>query len=428
MVVKEEIYKHERRNLALIISGRFESLVGAAALLVAMPLFILDKTGSGTMMGVFTVLGILPRLLATPIGGVLGDRLNRKYIMVLLDELRGILLFALWFVAFSNKLGIGALLTFRAILSFLDGIFDGPTGAMFGDVVRKENMKRATSLNAMANSGANIIGPIIGAMLYGYYGLTNVLLMTAVLYILSGISEMFIIYVHIPKNGKIQFLQELSEGVRFVLAHKGLKFLFTFAIVINFLMSPLYSVVLPYLARIVFKFSAAQFGTFEVFATLGALFGNVAIMLFLNKFSSKVLISSGLILEQVVGLLFSILIMPLLGFTKGVAYFVFVVSAFLITFFNALVNIPINANLQILVPSELRSRVFSVLSLFAMGSTPISSALYGFLLDKINPYLFFFSINVISTVIIVLFLLKAPEEAYDPNVAKVETKPVGEGS
>jgi len=33
----EELYQHEKRNLALIISGRFESLVGAAALLVTMP-------------------------------------------------------------------------------------------------------------------------------------------------------------------------------------------------------------------------------------------------------------------------------------------------------------------------------------------------------------------------------------------------------
>jgi len=131
------IYQHEKRNLALVISGRFESLVGASALMVAMPLFVLDRTGSGTIMGLFSVLQILPRILSTPFGGVLGDRMNRKHIMVLVDELRGMILFLLWLIGVFGKIDIPLLLIFTAVLSLLDGIFDGPTGAMFGDVVRK---------------------------------------------------------------------------------------------------------------------------------------------------------------------------------------------------------------------------------------------------------------------------------------------------
>jgi len=415
--MSEEQYKYEKRNLALIISGRFESVLGAAALLVAMPLYILDKTGSGTIMGIFTVLGILPRLFATPIGGVIGDRLNRKTIMVILDELRGFLLFTLWLIAINDKMSVGVLLAFRAVLSFCDGLFDGPTAAMFGDVVKKENLKRATSLNAMANSGANIFGPIVGSMLYGYYGLTNVLLMTAVLYILSGVSEMFIIYNHRPKERRVNFVGELSEGIKFVIKNRGLKFLFTFAIVINFLMSPVFSVVFPYILRTVLKFSATQFGTLQVFGTIGALLGNIAIMFFLHKFSSKALISWGLLLEQAFVVLLSVLIMPYFGFGKGTLYILFVTGAAAFGFFNVLVNIPINANLQMLVPSELRSRVFSVLSLLAMGSIPISSALYGYLLDRIDAFWFFLTVNIISTIVIVVFLIKAPDEAYDPNLA-----------
>ncbi|QAV33348.1 Major Facilitator Superfamily protein [Fervidobacterium changbaicum] len=416
----EDIYRYERRNLALIVTGRFESLLGAAALLVAMPLYILDKTNSGMMMSIFTILGILSRLITTPIGGVLGDRINRKAIMVLLDELRGILLFATWLIAINNKLSVAVLLVFRAILSFLDGLFDGPTSAMFGDVVRKENMKRATSLNALANSGANIIGPIVGSMLYGYYGLSNVLLLTALLYILSGISEMFIIYKHVPRDSKIKFLSEISEGIKFVFTRRGLTFLFTFAIVINFLMSPLFSVAFPYIVRSVLKFSPTQFGTLEVFATVGALVGNFAIMFFLHKLSSKTLISSGLMLEQFLMVVLSIIIMPYFHLDNIAIYIVFAVVIFTTTFLNVLVNVPIISNLQILVPSQLRSRVFSILTLFAMGSTPISSALYGYLLDKVNPFWLFFAVNVISTVVIIAFLLNAPEDAYDPNLANHE--------
>ncbi|MFN3692168.1 MAG: hypothetical protein ACK4R7_04680, partial [Fervidobacterium sp.] len=93
---RNDIYKHEKRNLALIISGRFESIIGAAALLVAMPLYILDLTKSGTVMGIVSVLQILPRLVTLPFGGVLGDRVNRKWWMITIDELRGIILLIMW--------------------------------------------------------------------------------------------------------------------------------------------------------------------------------------------------------------------------------------------------------------------------------------------------------------------------------------------
>ncbi|ABS60453.1 MFS transporter [Fervidobacterium nodosum] len=415
-MVSESIYKHEKRNLALIISGRFESLIGASALMIAMPLYVLDLTGSGTIMGIFSMLGILPRLITNPIGGVLGDRINRKWIMVGLDELRGLLLIFMGWLALMNKLSIVNLLLFRALLSVMDGLFDGPTAAMFGDVVRKENMKTATSLNSMAGAVSNIIGPILGGVLYGVYGFKNVIFMTAVLYILSGISELFIIYkFQLSKSEKLEFFKELGEGVRFVVQNKGLKFLFTFAIVINFLTSPLLSVVLPYIMRVKIGFSSTQFGTLEVFATVGALLGNILLVSIFRKSSSKQMIWLGLIAQGMVLIALSILIMPYFGFSKSILYMLFGVGFFLVGLFNIIINVPINANLQILTPSELRSRVFSVLNTIAMGTVPISSALYGFLIDKIDPFWFFLAINVISMIVVLIFLLKAPEEAYVPS-------------
>ncbi|MGB4263323.1 MAG: MFS transporter [Fervidobacterium sp.] len=410
-----EIYLHEKRNLALVISGRFESLVGASALMVAMPLFVLDKTGSGTIMGLFSVLQILPRILITPFGGVLGDRMNRKHIMVFIDEFRGMILFLLWLIGIFGNIDVPLLLIFTAVLSLLDGIFDGPTGAMFGDVVRKEHMKRATSFNAMANSGANIIGPILGGMLYGFYGFQSVILLTSILYILSGISEMFIIYRFTPKNGKVHVFKELIEGIKFVGMNKGLKFLFTFAVVINFITSPLFGVVFPYIIRTVLQFSSTQYGLIQTFFTIGALLGNLLILIILHKVSSKVLMVGGLIVQEIICVVFSIMIMPMFGFSKSILFMIFSIGSFLISLFNVFVNTPLNANLQILVPSELRSRVFSVLSVMAMGVTPISSALYGYLIDRIDPFWFFLSINILGFIITLFFVILAPDEAYNPN-------------
>ncbi len=417
MEARVDIYKHEARNLLLILSGRFESIVGAAALMTALPLYVLDLTNSGTIMGLVTMLELIPRLFILPFGGVIGDRVNRKWWMVLMDELHGILILSIWFLSLKNKINLATLMFFIIVSSIIDGLFSGPTAAMFGDVVKKEHMKLATSLNAVSRNFGNIIGPIIGGMLYGRYGFSNVLLITGLLYIFSGITEMFILYQFEPRHRKLNFLFEVGEGIKFVWSHTGLRFLFLFAVVLNFLASPLFMVVFPYLSRVTFKFSAQQYGVLQVFATIGAMLGNFAIIFLLRKASSKTLIVSGLAFQSTLTIFFSVLILPPFGISRVAVFWIFAIAVFLISFFNVLVNIPVNANLQILVPSQIRSRVFSVLEFLATCMMPISSFLYGFILDKLNPLWFFFSVNLLTAVTVVTFIIKAPQEAYEPKAS-----------
>ncbi len=70
------------RNFWLYATGRLVSLIGTGIQDIAVPLFILDLTGSGTMMGSFMIITMVPRLILYPLAGVVGDRLNRKWIMI----------------------------------------------------------------------------------------------------------------------------------------------------------------------------------------------------------------------------------------------------------------------------------------------------------------------------------------------------------
>ncbi|ODN30253.1 MFS transporter [Fervidobacterium thailandense] len=413
--MSENLYEHEARNLFLVLSGRFESIVGATALMTALPLYVLDLTKSGTIMGLVTMLELVPRLFILPFGGVIGDRVNRKWWMVAMDELHGILILSVWLLSLKFKINLPILISFIVASSVIDGLFSGPTAAMFGDVVKREHMKLATSLNAVSRNFANIIGPILGGFLYGKYGFSNVLLITGLLYVFSGITEMFILYRFEPKYRKLNFFAEIGEGIKFVWSHRGLKFLFLFAVVLNFLASPLFMVVFPYLARVTFKFSAPQYGSLQVFATVGAMLGNFAIIFLLRRASSKTLIVSGLIFQSLFAIAFSIVILPFFGIGAGTVFWIFALAFLVISFFNVLVNIPINANLQIMIPSQLRSRVFSVLEFLATCMMPVSSMLYGYILDKVNPLWFFLSINLLTAFVVMVFIIKAPQEAYEPG-------------
>lgn len=412
------------RNFILYFLGRLVSLIGSGIQMIAIPLYILDVTGSGAAMGIFTLLGILPRLLSAPFAGVIGDRLNRKYIMVWTDFLRGFLILYLAFLSFGGTLNILILFIIQAIISVFDGFFGAATTAMLPDIVVEKNLRKANSILGSVNSFSLIIGPILGGIIYGLLGISMVFLINGLSFIISAISEMYIVYkVKFRESEKLgfkAFFIEFKEGVEFIFRNRGLKFLFTFAMVINFLLSPLFQVVEPYVLRQVVKMSAEQYGFVQTFFTFGMLLGNVALVSFFSKVKNKFLMITGVIFQTSFLILFGMMIFPNILSLFNIWQFFWITGSiyFSIGFFNVLVNVPISTNLQLMTPSSIRSRVFSTLEIFGQIMIPLGAVIYGFLIDNVPAHLLFISVSIITLACVIVFVAIAPYEVYEPKTAK----------
>ena len=413
------------RSFTLFILGRLVSLIGSGIQMIAIPLYILDVTGSGSAMGIFTFLGIFPRLAAAPFAGVIGDRWNRKKIMVWMDLLRGFLILLLAVMAFRNVLTIIVLFIIQAAISIFDGFFGAATEAMLPDIVEEEQLKRANSVLGSVNSFSMIIGPVLGGIIYGIFGITMVFFLNGLSFVVSAVSEMFIIYrVKFEKARKLDlkaFFIEFKEGLNFIVKHRGLKYLFTFAMILNFLFSPLFQVVEPYVLRHIVKMSAQQYGFIQTFFTVGMLLGNITLAIFLTRIKNKLLMVSGIIVQGIMTMVFGILIFPnVLSIFSIWAFFIITATIyFTIGFFNALVNVPIGTNLQIMTPTEIRSRVFSTLEVFAQLITPLGAVIYGFLLDHIPAYSIFITVSSVGILIMIVFIMIAPNEVYEPETERI---------
>ncbi len=402
----------ETKNLILFLSGRFESLLGASALAVAFPLYVLDLTGSGTIMGIFTLVGNLPRFFILPFAGVIGDRFNRKHLMVWLDAIRGFIYLFGALLAFMKILNVPVLLLLVGIIGLLDGLFDAPTSAMVADIVDKNNMRKAMSFNSSVSSIAYLIGPILGGVIYGFAGMKNVLVFTGLFFLFSAFTEIFIEYTWVKKESKVNVFGEIRQALGFVLSHGGLKFLFAFAAVLNLLASPLFSIVVPYIYRQKLQVSPQTFGVLQSSFTFGALIGSVIAGTILVKVSSKKMVSLGIVAQSTIFLTLSIVISPFVGLSRNLivlfSYIFFVLGGMA----NIIVNIPIGTNLQLLIPSELRSRVLSLLSILSGGLVPLGAVLNGVIIDKVNPFIYFVVVNILIGVVSLLFVKFAPEETF----------------
>lgn len=418
----------EKRNLFLYMSGRGISLIGTGIQMVALPLFILDLTHSGLMMGIFSLLNLLPNVLTAPLAGILGDRKNRKNIMITADYGRGFLIAVLAILAATGHINIYFLFSFQILISIMDSIFNASSSALLPELISEAKLMKAMSIRGGLDAASFIVGPVCGGIIYSVFGIKIVFLFNAISFVISGIFSMFLIYeARTMSKGKINieiFFSENLEILSFIKSNRGLFQLFTFAMLSNLLNAPLFDIVMPYIMKKGIGFSSEQFGYLMAFFTLGILLGNVALGMYFSRFASKVIMKTGFLVETVMVIVLSICVFPQFDSIFGGAslslFFIIAFGITLIGLFNAFVNTPLNTNFQKLVPNKLRSRFFSVLGMFCQGAVPIGAMAYGFLLDKFPYYYIMLAIALISAVVTISFLITAVPEVYEPKISENE--------
>ncbi len=401
-----------KKNFYLYALGRLVSIIGSGIQMIAIPLFILDLTGSGTIMGTFVLVSNLPRLIFGPFAGVLGDRFDRKKIMVMMDFARGAIILLLAVMTRMDALQISGLLIAQFIISTMDITFDPATQAMLGDIVHNNDLNKANSIIQGINSFSFIVGPAMGGILYGLFGIEVVFLINGISFVLSALSEMFISYHQTTERGKVSIkstLIDIKEGFMYLKNMKGLLLLLIFAMLSNFLMASMFSVLFPFFAREVVGFSGQQFGFMETSWVSGILIGNIILGVFLTKRKATSLFKTGIIAESFLFLLFSIITYPFaVSFFGGSSWLYFSVIAVLFAFtgiFNALVNTPMLTLFQKKVSSAYRSRVFSVIAVLTQLIVPVGAFLFGLGLDHFDAHHLIFVGAIGNMGITFLFLI-----------------------
>lgn len=412
--------KHNR-NFLMFMGGRFISLIGSGIQAIALPLYILDVTGSGTLMGLFSILTLAPALLTAPFSGIIGDRKNRKSIMIYTDIGRGMLLCLLAILTIIGDFNIYILFIAQVFISIMDSLFNASSSALMPELIAKDKLIEANSTKGVFDAASAIIGPALGGIIYGVFGIKTVFFMNGVSFIISAAFSMFIIYnKKIEINEQIDMkiiLSENFETLKYIKSKRGLMQLFTFAMISNFLLVPMLDILIPYVLRKELGFSSDKYGYLIGFFTVGILFGNVGISAYFKKLGLKKLMKTGLIVETVILVVFSALFFPqivkIFGGATAILFISMLVCCLAMGFSNAFVNTPIATNLQNLVPDEMRSRFFSILGMFSQGAVPIGSLIFGILIDLIKYYDLLTFINMASILAAGIFLLKACEEAYE---------------
>jgi len=396
-------------NLIFLLMGRTVSTMGTTVLMVVMPLYILDIGGSAATVGLLSFTAFLPAMLIYPFAGVLGDRYNRKTIMIFTKLGSGIVLLTLTAFAYLGLLNLPLLLCGLIIVSILNGLFDPATKGILPQLVSTENLSQANSVASSLRMLSSLAGPVVGVTLYVSFGMTILFAINGICFLLSSCTDMLIHYSHKKPEKQTKFFAELIDGFKFILNLAQVRNLCFFLLVLFAMVQPLFSVVLPLLFRTTLDYTDTQYGYLQVIIVAGALLGSVLVGVLFGKGNKEArALTVGLILLTVSMFGFSALLFPhsLASFTSGsLIYFALLGGSLsLLSAAIMFINVPVHTIIQKQSPSEYMSRVFSVVAMIAKGGLPFGALIYGFFLDHFKIHEIILASSMLILLISIVFL------------------------
>ena len=192
------------KDFTLVVIGQIISLFGNAAIRFALPLYLLNQTGSSALYGTVTACAFIPAILLSPVGGIVADRVNKRNIMAALDFFTAAVIFL--FALLMGRMNLVILLTITLMLLYgIAGAYPPSVQASVPVLVCQDNFMAANSVINTISSFASLLGPVLGGLLYSAYGLMPVLWVCIICFLMSAVMELFI---------KIPFVrQESNDGV-----------------------------------------------------------------------------------------------------------------------------------------------------------------------------------------------------------------------
>lgn len=372
------------KDFTLVVIGQIISLFGNAAIRFALPLYLLNQTGSSALYGAVTAAAFIPTILLSPIGGIVADRANKRNVMVLLDFFTAALILS--FSLLAGRVSLILLLTVTLMLLYgIAGAYQPSVQASIPALVSRENFMAANSVINTISSFASLLGPVLGGILYGTYGLPPVLWICILCFFLSAVMELFITipYTRQPANGHIlkTVKADFSESLRFIRKEKPEIGKVTLIICgMNLFMSSMIIVGLPYLITEVLDLGAARANTLYGFTqgalAAGGLIGGICSGIFAEKFTLK---NSGLRLIICVSCVFPMGILLAICPFGIINYAVMTVCCFVIMVFSTIFTVQMISFVQTETPQILIGKVISVILTLSMCAQPLGNALYGVL-------------------------------------------------
>lgn len=380
-------YKYGK-NFVLVVIGQIISLFGNAILRFSLPLYLLRETGSSALFGMVTACSFLPMIVLSLLGGILADRVNKRNIMVALDFSTAVIV-AVFHALLGTFPTVPLFIITLMLLYGISGTYQPAVQASIPALVPEDNILSANAIVNQISSLANFIGPIIGGLLYGIWGIGIILKISILCFILSALMELFIVipfHKYDKQNNVIQIVKgDLTDSVRFLKLEKPFFIKVCFIIAgLNMFLSSMITIGIPVIIVEYLGMSDQRLGITQGFLAVGGILGGLLTVIFEKKLSPQKS-SFFLFLCSAFSLLMGLGMW--LQHVSFLAYLFLTLTSVAVTISSTMFSIQMLAIVQRETPEHFIGKVIACIMTIIMCAQPVGQLLYGVLFEQFDEHI-----------------------------------------
>ena len=358
--------KNWKSKFFIIATGQTVSLIGSSVVQFALIWWLASETSSPFMMAMSGMAAFLPQIFLGPFAGVFIDRLKRKYVVIAADLFIGTAALIFAVILWLGHPPYWAACLILGVRAF-GGVFHTPAiQSIIPQLVPADKLMKANGWSQFMQSGAFMLGPVLGAAMYAALPLPVILITD---FIGAAVASITVAVVKIPepvheKRQVPHFIREMKEGVGIFKKDKDLMKLTIASTVSMVFFLPL-STYYPLMSSSYFRGNAWHGSIVELCYAMGMM---VSAVLFgsLGRSDHKIRI----VYLGLVGIGITCVISGLLPPAMW-AWVIFAVVCIFMGGFSNVYNIPYIAYMQETIPAEVQGRAFSLIGSLMSLAMPV---------------------------------------------------------
>lgn len=373
--LRHSVRAFRHRDFAIFWSGALASNTGSWVQNLTVPYVLYEITRSATWVGAATFAQFIPAMLLGPLAGSIADRYDRRRVLLLTQSLMAAAALALWAAWALGVRDVGAILGLVMVSGVIAGINIPSWQSFVNDMVPREDLLSAVTLNSLQFNAARAIGPAIAGLLLHSFG-------PSWAFLVNGLSFVFVLVALLlvrtrpprratPLSGG--FWRQFTRAVRYTRTQPGILVGMTAAILIGALGNPIqqFTVIL---AEDEFRVDELGLGLLNVALGLGAVLVAPVVSGWDQVLSRATIVRIAL---PVYGLaVIAVALAP--AFWVALVALVVVGAGFLAVISTT------NTAVQVIVADRVRGRVMAFRIMAFTGAYPLGALVQGAIADQVG--------------------------------------------
>lgn len=358
------------RDFQLLASGLVISYIGDAFFAIGIIWLALTVTGNVLVAGTLMAVYGLPSLFLGPIAGALVDAWNKRWIMIIADGVRGLLVLGIFGLARAEALPLPLLYAGVLLLSLCDTLYKPSLRVLVPTLVPDSALAAANSFIQGSQQFAMIVGASIAGLVVAHLGTDVTMLVNALSFLVSALALYLVRFPDQLVQGRKatvgSLLTSTRQGVRYAAGTPDLVVIVLLAFGMNLVLSPV-NIIFPVYSRDVIGAGAEGFGWLSASIGLGMVLGNLLLGTLGRRLHGALSIALGV----------GVMALAFVGLGVAGALPMALACVVVLGMAAPFVQVPMVTHLQRTVPMEMQGRVFATFATVAQAAIPLGAALAG---------------------------------------------------